>query len=71
MLRKPHKVVAEGSGSHIDTKKLDLKSNCATSTLYIVTTHQPQLIATVLGVGKKPNTTTISIWFQSARRQHK
>ena len=32
---------------------------------------QPQLIAMVLGIGKKPNTTTISIWFQSARRQHK
>ena len=25
----------------------------------------------VLGIGKKPNTTTTSIWFQSARRQHK
>ena len=36
MLRKPHKVVAERSGSRIDTKKLDLKSNCATSTPYIV-----------------------------------
>ena len=32
---------------------------------------QPQLIATVLGIGKNPNTTTIGIWFQSARRQHK
>ena len=25
----------------------------------------------VLGIGKKPNTTTISIWFQSARRKLK
>ena len=33
--------------------------------------RQPQLIATVLGISKKPNTTTISICFQSARRQHK
>ena len=33
--------------------------------------YQPQLIATALGIGKKPNTTTISIWFQSARRHHK
>ena len=36
MLRKPHKEVADRSGSRIGTKKLDLKSNCATGTPYIV-----------------------------------
>ena len=36
MLRKLHKEVAEGKRSRIGTKKLDLKSNCATSTPYIV-----------------------------------
>ena len=36
MLRKPHEVVAEKSRSRIGTKKLDLESNCATGTPYIV-----------------------------------
>ena len=36
MLCKPHEEVADRSGSRIGTKKLDLKSNCATGTPYIV-----------------------------------